>query len=215
MFLVVLYMPKSASSHKWLQEHASDKFVKQAKQAGWRSRASYKLLEIQQKYKIFKPNYSVIDLGAAPGGWSQVASKFIGAKGKVISSDILAMDPICGVEFIRGDFTEDKVITDILNTLNNNKVDLVISDMAPNMSGIKDLDQLKAMHLVELALDFTTQILKPGGCFLIKVFQGCGYREFLLQLKQLFKKVITSKPEASRSRSNEIYLLAQIYTPII
>ena len=202
-------MPKSASSHKWLQEHASDKFVKQAKQDGWRSRASYKLLEIQQKYKIFKPSYSVVDLGAAPGGWSQVAAKFIGDKGKVISSDILSMDPICGVEFIRGDFTEDKVINDILVALNNNKVDLVISDMAPNMSGIKDLDQLKAMYLAELALDFVTQILKSGGCFLIKVFQGSGYREFLLRLRQLFTKVITSKPEASRSRSNEIYLLAQ------
>jgi 23S rRNA (uridine2552-2'-O)-methyltransferase len=208
-------MPKSASSHKWLQERASDKFVKQAKQAGWRSRASYKLLEIQQKYKLFKSNYKVIDLGAAPGGWSQVASQFIGDKGKIISSDILSMDPICGVKFICGDFTEDKVINNILYALNNNKVDLVISDMAPNMSGIRDLDQLKAIHLAELALDFVTQVLKPGGCFLIKVFQGYGYREFLLQLRRLFAKVITNKPEASRSRSNEIYLLAQRYTPSI
>tara|TARA_B110000503_G_scaffold35374_1_gene57823 strand:+ start:12786 stop:13415 length:630 start_codon:yes stop_codon:yes gene_type:complete len=200
---------RSKSSQKWLQEHNRDHYVKQAQQDGYRSRASYKLLEINQKDRLLQPGLAVVDLGAAPGGWSQVAAKLVGSKGKVIASDILKMDAIADVEFILGDFTDPIVLQRILNSLEKGLVDLVISDMAPNMSGIKGIDQPKAMYLVELALDLATQILKPGGNFVVKVFHGEGFDQFMLELKRRFKRVTARKPDASRSRSREVYVVAK------
>ena len=174
----------SKSSQKWLQEHRKDQYVKRAQMDGYRSRASYKLIEIDQKDRIFKPGLLVVDLGAAPGGWSQVAAKLVGPKGKIIASDILNMDPINRVDFVLGDFTDSVVLQDILNLLEKNLVDLVISDMAPNMSGIRGVDQTKAMYLVELALDMASEILKPGGNFVVKAFHGEGFDQYMLELKK-------------------------------
>ena len=199
----------SKSSQKWLQEHRKDQYVKRAQMDGYRSRASYKLIEIDQKDRIFKPGLLVVDLGAAPGGWSQVAAKLVGPKGKIIASDILNMDPINRVDFVLGDFTDSVVLQDILNLLEKNLVDLVISDMAPNMSGIRGVDQTKAMYLVELALDMASEILKPGGNFVVKAFHGEGFDQYMLELKKRFKRVISRKPNASRSRSREVYVVAK------
>ncbi len=200
---------RSKSSQKWLQEHNRDHYVKQAQQDGYRSRASYKLLEINQKDRLLYPGLAVIDLGAAPGSWSQVAAKLVGSKGKVIASDILEMDSIVDVDFILGDFTDPVVLQRILGSLEKGLVDLVISDMAPNMSGIKGIDQPKAMYLVELALDLATQVLKPGGNFVVKVFHGEGFDQFMLELKKRFKRVTARKPDASRPRSREVYVVAK------
>jgi 23S rRNA (uridine2552-2'-O)-methyltransferase len=199
----------SKSSQKWLQEHRKDQYVKRAQMDGYRSRASYKLIEIDQKDRIFKPGLLVVDLGAAPGGWSQVAAKLVGPKGKIIASDILNMDPINRVDFVLGDFTDSVVLQDILNLLEKNLVDLVISDMAPNMSGIRGVDQTKAMYLVELALDMASEILKPGGNFVVKAFHGEGFDQYMLELKKRFKRVTSRKPNASRSRSREVYVVAK------
>lgn len=199
----------SKSSHKWLQEHHRDQYVKRAQTDGYRSRASYKLIEINQKDKIFKPGLIVVDLGAAPGGWSQVAAKLVGPGGKIIASDILNMDPIDKVDFVLGDFTNSVVLQNILDLLDNNLVDLVISDMAPNMSGIRGVDQTKAMYLIELALDMACKVLKPGGNFVVKVFHGEGFDQYMLELKKRFKQVISRKPNASRSRSREVYVVAK------
>lgn len=199
----------SKSSQKWLQEHRKDQYVKRAQMDGYRSRASYKLIEIDQKDRIFKPGLLVVDLGAAPGGWSQVAAKLVGPKGKIIASDILNMDPINRVDFVLGDFTDSVVLQNILNLLEKNLVDLVISDMAPNMSGIRGVDQTKAMYLVELALDMASEILKPGGNFVVKAFHGEGFDQYMLELKKRFKRVISRKPNASRSRSREVYVVAK------
>lgn len=204
-------MSRSKSSGKWLKEHFDDPFVKKAQKEGYRSRASYKLLEIQERDKIFKPGMTVIDLGAAPGGWSQVAAKFVGVAGKVIASDILPMDSFEDVEFVQGDFNEEKVFNEILSLLNGQKVDLVISDMAPNMSGMKQIDQPRSIYLVELALDLAKNTLKPGGAFLTKVFHGEGFDELLADMRRNFTKVQTRKPQASRSRSREVYQLATEY----
>ncbi len=204
-------MSRSKSSGKWLKEHFDDPFVKKAQKEGYRSRASYKLLEIQERDKILKPGMTVIDLGAAPGGWSQVAAKFVGVSGKVIASDILPMDSFEDVEFVQGDFNEEKVFNEILSRLNGQKVDLVISDMAPNMSGMKQIDQPRSIYLVELALDLAKNTLKPGGAFLTKVFQGEGFDELLADMRRNFTKVQTRKPQASRSRSREVYQLATEY----
>jgi len=200
---------RSKSSQKWLQEHNRDHYVKQAQQDGYRSRASYKLLEINQKDRLLYPGLVVVDLGAAPGGWSQVAAKLVGPKGKVIASDILDMDSIVDVNFILGDFTDPVVLQRILGSLEKGLVDLVISDMAPNMSGMKGIDQPKVMYLVELALDLVTQVLKPGGNFVVKVFHGEGFDQFMLELKKRFKRVTVRKPDASRPRSREVYVVAK------
>lgn len=199
----------SKSSQKWLQEHRKDQYVKRAQMDGYRSRASYKLIEIDQKDRIFKPGLLVVDLGAAPGGWSQVAAKLVGPKGKIIASDILNMDPINRVDFVLGDFTDSVVLQNVLNLLEKNLVDLVISDMAPNMSGIRGVDQTKAMYLVELALDMASEILKPGGNFVVKAFHGEGFDQYMLELKKRFKRVTSRKPNASRSRSREVYVVAK------
>ncbi|MBT7438119.1 MAG: 23S rRNA (uridine(2552)-2'-O)-methyltransferase RlmE [Cellvibrionales bacterium] len=199
----------SKSSQKWLQEHHRDQYVKRAQTDGYRSRASYKLIEINQKDKIFKPGLIVVDLGAAPGGWSQVAAKLVGPEGKIVASDILKMDPIDKVDFVLGDFTNSDVLQNILNLLDNNLVDLVISDMAPNMSGIRGVDQTKAMYLIELALDMACKVLKPGGNFVVKVFHGEGFDQYMLELKKRFKRVMSRKPDASRSRSREVYFVAK------
>jgi len=200
---------RSKSSQQWLQEHNNDYYVKRAQEDGYRSRASYKLLEINKKDRLFKPSSVVVDLGSAPGGWSQVAAKLVGSKGKVIASDILQMESIAGVDFILGDFTDPDILQNILDLLEKDVVDLVISDMAPNMSGIKGVDQPKAMYLVELALDLACQILKPGGNFVVKVFHGEGFDQYMLELKKRFKRVVARKPEASRPRSREVYVVAK------
>lgn len=200
---------RSKSSQRWLKEHFDDPFVKQAQKDGYRSRASYKLLEIQEKDHILKNGMTVIDLGAAPGGWSQVVSRIIGEHGRLIASDILSMDSIADVTFIQGDFTDDKVFETLLETINHQPVDLVISDMAPNMSGMRSVDQTKAMLLCELALDMALKVLKPGGCFLIKIFQGEGFDAYLQMVRQSFDKVQIRKPNSSRDRSREQYLLAK------
>ncbi len=201
-------MARSKSSGRWLKEHFDDHYVKQSQKEGWRSRASYKLLEIQEKDHIFRPGSKVVDLGAAPGGWSQVAVQLVGEQGRVVASDILPMDAIAGVDFVQGDFTEETVLEQILATIGADQVDLVISDMAPNMSGALSVDQPNAMYLVELALDLSRQVLRRGGVFLTKVFQGEGFDEYLRDMKTSFDKVQTRKPQASRARSREVYLLA-------
>ena len=202
-------MARSKSSARWLQEHFDDQYVKRSQEDGWRSRASYKLLEIHNKDQLFRPGMSVVDLGAAPGGWTQVAAEIIGDTGRVVASDILPMDPIAGATFVQGDFTEDEVLENILKAIGSDQVDLVISDMAPNMSGAQSVDQPKAMYLVELALDLARQVLRKNGVFLAKVFQGEGFEPYLKDLRSSFTKVITRKPDASRSRSREVYLLAK------
>jgi 23S rRNA (uridine2552-2'-O)-methyltransferase len=199
----------SKSSAGWLKEHFDDQYVQRSWQDGYRSRASYKILEIDAKDKLFKPGMTVIDLGAAPGGWSQIAAEKVGPTGVVIASDILEMDALAGVDFVHGDFTEDAVLESILGVLAGRPVDLIISDMAPNMSGVAAIDQPQAMYLVELALDLARQTLRPGGRFLAKVFQGEGFDDFLKELRGSFARVVTRKPEASRSRSREVYLLAE------
>jgi 23S rRNA (uridine2552-2'-O)-methyltransferase len=202
-------MAKTSSSKQWLKEHFDDSWVRRAREDGYRSRASYKLLEIQQKDNLLRPGMVVVDLGSAPGGWSQVAAKLVLPKGLVLASDILEMEPVEGVTFVQGDFTENTCFEQILALLEGRAVDLVISDMAPNMSGMNDIDQPRAMHLVDLAVDFAGQTLKPGGALLMKVFQGEGFTELLQLLKRNFSAVVNRKPEASRSRSREVYVLAK------
>lgn len=201
-------MSRTKSSTRWLNEHFQDPFVKRSKEEGYRSRAAYKLLEIQQKDKLFRPGMTIIDLGAAPGGWSQVIADIIGSKGKIFALDILSMDSIPDVHFIHGDFTEQHVMNELLAVIGDAKADWVLSDMAPNMSGIRDVDQAKAMYLVELALDTALQVLKPNGGLLVKIFQGEGFDAYLKAVKAHFKTVKIRKPEASRARSQETYLLA-------
>ena len=202
---------KKSSSKSWLKEHFRDPYVQQAQRDGYRSRSCYKLLELQQKDKLIKPGMTVIDLGSAPGGWSQVAGKLVGRKGRVIASDILPMDSLEDVEFIQGDFTEEAVFEHIMAATGDQPVDLVISDMAPNMSGMSAVDQPRSMYLVELALDMARQVLRPGGAFVCKVFQGEGFDELLRDARSSFGKVLTRKPAASRPRSREVYLVARDY----
>lgn len=204
-------MARTKSSRRWLAEHFSDVYVKRAQQEGYRSRAAYKLLELQEKDKLFKPGMVVVDLGAAPGGWSQVAVKLVGKKGRVIALDILPMDEVPGVDFIQGDFREDEVLKQLLAQIQNLPVDIVISDMAPNLSGMSGIDQPRVMFLAELALDLAKQVLKPGGTFLLKLFHGAEFDAFLLALRKLFSKVMVRKPPASKSKSAEIYLVAKDY----
>jgi 23S rRNA (uridine2552-2'-O)-methyltransferase len=199
----------SKSSRRWLKEHFSDTYVKQAQLAGYRSRAVYKLLELQERYRLFKPGMTVIDLGAAPGGWSQLVVKLVQPKGRVLALDLLPMDPIEGVEFIQGDFSDETIVQQLLGQLAAAKADWVISDMAPNMSGNESVDIPRSIYLSELALDFALQILNPGGGFLIKVFQGEGFDALLAEIKRNFKAASVRKPKASRDRSREVYVLAR------
>lgn len=200
---------RKSTSKSWLKEHFDDHYVKLAQKEGYRSRACYKLLELQEKDRLIKPGMTVIDLGSAPGGWSQVASGLVGDKGKVIASDILPMDSLADVEFILGDFTEQSVFEQIMMALGGDKADLVISDMAPNMSGMNAVDQPRSMYLVELALDMACQVLKPDGVFVSKVFQGEGFDELLRLMRANFREVKSRKPAASRSRSREVYQLCR------
>ena len=196
-------------SKPWMQEHVSDLFVRQAKQDGYRSRAAYKLKQLAQQDRLLRPGMLVVDLGAAPGGWSQVAAELTGPKGRVIAVDMLEMAPILGVAFIRGDFREEDTLRRLETTLQGTLADLVLSDMAPNISGIAMVDQARAGHLAELALEFSLKCLKPGGNLLVKAFQGEAYNAVRSQLRRHFGEVITRKPEASRSRSPEMYLLGR------
>jgi 23S rRNA (uridine2552-2'-O)-methyltransferase len=200
-------MARSKSSKQWLKEHFDDEYVKRSQDEGYRSRASYKLLEIQEKDRLIKPGMTVVDLGAAPGGWSQIAAQLVGEKGRVLACDILPMDSLPGVEFIEGDFTEQTVLDELLSKLGDDGADLVISDMAPNLSGMKDMDQPRAMYLAELALDLARSTLHEGAYFLVKVFQGAGFEDYHKELKESFQAVKTRKPGASRQRSREVYLL--------
>mgnify|MGYP000300035309 FL=1 len=200
-------MKPSKTSKAWMQEHLNDEFVKRAQKEGYRARAAYKLLEIDDKDKLIKPGMTVVDLGSTPGSWSQVAVQRIKGQGRVIALDLLDMHPIPGVYFICGDFREEEVLKQLESSLNGKPVDLVIADMAPNMSGLKDVDQAGAAYLTELALDFCQHWLKPGGNFLVKVFIGSGFDEIVKQMRGQFEKVVTRKPKASRDRSSEVYLL--------
>jgi len=203
-------MPKrSKSSARWLAEHASDEFVKRARAEGWRSRAVFKLAEIQRTERLLKPGMRCVDLGAAPGGWSQYAARVVGAGGRVVATDLLPMDAIPGVEFVQGDFREEQVLERVLASVGSAKIDLVLSDMAPNMAGIDAVDQPRSMYLAELALEFAERVLAPGGDALIKLFQGAGFDEIIREARRRYGRVVTKKPKASRSRSPEIYLLAR------
>ena len=198
-------MARSKTSDRWLKEHFDDVWVRKSREDGYRSRASYKLIELDDKDQLFRPGQLVVDLGAAPGGWSQVAVERVGDNGVVVASDILPMDAIAGVDFVQGDFTEQSVFEELLAVLGDRKADVVISDMAPNMSGMAAVDIPKAMGLVELALDMAQNVLKPGGTFVAKVFQGEGFDQLLRDMRGSFSKVVSRKPDSSRARSREIY----------
>ena len=206
-------MARSKSSKRWLNEHFDDEYVRRAQQEGYRSRAIYKLIEIQQKDHIFKPGMTVIDLGAAPGGWSEYVVSKLGSKGRIIALDILPMDPIAGVEFIQGDFREAGVLEQLMMTMAGAGADLVISDMAPNISGMEVVDIPRSYYLAELALDLARQVLKPGGGLLVKLFQGEGFDAYQKELRRSFIRVVVRKPKASRARSREVYALATGYKP--
>jgi 23S rRNA (uridine2552-2'-O)-methyltransferase len=200
-------MKPSRTSKQWMREHVNDPFVQLAKKQGYRSRAAYKLLEIDAKDRLLKPGTVVVDLGATPGGWSQVAAAKVGRGGKVIALDLLPLDPLAGVDFILGDFREDTVLKQLEDLLQGKPVGLVISDMAPNICGVASADQARALHLAELAMEFALEHLKQDGSFLVKVFQGAGFEDFLKLMRSRFAKVVTRKPKASRDRSSEVYLL--------
>ena len=204
-------MAKSKSSKKWLKEHFEDEYVQRAQKEGYRSRAIYKLIEIQKKDKILKAGMTVIDLGAAPGGWTEYAVKQLGKKGRMIALDILPMEPILGVQIIEGDFREDDVLEALLSAIGDDRADLVFSDMAPNISGMEVVDIPRAYYLAELTLDLARQVLKPGGGILVKLFQGEGFDAYHKALKESFSRVVMRKPKASRARSREIYALATGY----
>ncbi|MBI5450063.1 MAG: 23S rRNA (uridine(2552)-2'-O)-methyltransferase RlmE [Gammaproteobacteria bacterium] len=200
---------KNRSNRRWLDEHFNDPYVQLAQQKGYRSRASFKLLEIHEKDHLIRQGMTVLDLGAAPGGWSQIASNLVGRHGRVIATDILEMAPLEGVEFIHGDFREQQIYDRIVAALPGGHADLVISDMAPNISGMGIVDQPRAMYLVELALDMARNVLGPEGAMLVKVFQGSGSEEFLKAMRASFNKVVIRKPKASRPRSREVYMLGR------
>lgn len=202
-------MARSKSSKRWLAEHFDDHYVKLAQQQGLRSRSAFKLTELQEKYHLVRAGMTVVDLGAAPGGWCQVLLPLVGHEGRIIALDVLAMEPLTGVDFIEGDFTEDAPLRALEAALDGAPVDLVLSDMAPNMSGMATVDQAKAMYLAELALEFAKTWLKPGGDFVVKLFQGTDFDSFVRGVRSLFTKVQIVKPGASRPRSREVYLLAR------
>ena len=205
---------RSKSSGRWLQEHFSDPYVQRARSEGWRSRAIFKLEEIDWKEKLLKPGQVCLDLGAAPGAWSQYARRQVGRPGRVIATDMLEMPAIAGVEFVRGDFRELEVFEAVLSLCKERAVDVLLSDMAPNLSGVDVIDQPRSMHLAELALEFAGRVLKPQGCALIKVFQGAGFEELVRGARVQFAKVKLLKPQASRSRSPELYLLAKAFVMV-
>jgi 23S rRNA (uridine2552-2'-O)-methyltransferase len=200
-------MKRSKTSKAWMQEHLNDPYVKLAQKDGYRARAAYKLIEIDDKDRLIKPGMVVVDLGSTPGSWSQVAVQRIKGQGRVVALDILPMVGIPGVDFIQGDFREDQVLAELEEMLHGQKVDLVISDMAPNISGMSSVDQPNAAYLTELAVDFSLKWLKPEGNFLVKVFMGTGFEEIMQIMRESFEKVVTRKPKASRDRSTEVYLL--------
>ncbi len=200
-------MKLSNRSKAWMQEHLNVEYVKRAQKEGYRARAAYKLMEIDDKDKLIRPGMTIVDLGSAPGSWCQVAKQRLKGQGRIIGLDLLDMDTIAGVEFIQGDFREETVLKELEEELNNKQVDLVIADMAPNISGVKDTDQAGAIYLTELALEFSQQWLKPKGNFLVKVFIGAGFDDIVKRMRSEFDKVLTRKPKASRGRSNETYLL--------
>jgi 23S rRNA (uridine2552-2'-O)-methyltransferase len=201
----------SASSKRWLKEHFDDPYVHEAQKRGYRSRAVFKLEEIQQKDKLVKPGMNVVDLGAAPGSWSQYLAEQLGERGEVIACDILPMDPLAGVAFLQGDFREEAVLNALLKRIDGKNIDVVFSDMAPNMSGNMSIDQSGSMYLVELALDMCHQVLKKDGAFAVKVFQGEGFEQFVQSVRECFKTVKIRKPKASRPRSREVYIVATGY----
>jgi 23S rRNA (uridine2552-2'-O)-methyltransferase len=202
-------MARSKSSHRWLKEHFADEYVKRAQREGWRSRAVFKLEEIQEKDRILKPGMTVVDLGAAPGGWSQYALGKLGRDGAIVATDILPVEPLSGVEFVQGDFREEKVLEELLNRLKGREIDLVMSDIAPNISGMHAVDQPRAIYLAELAVDFADRVVRPGGDLLVKLFQGEGFDALLKDLRSRYDKVLIRKPKASRPRSREVYALAR------
>lgn len=202
-------MKRTRTSNAWLREHVNDTYVQRAKAEGYRSRASFKLIEIDDRDHLIRSGDVVVDLGATPGGWSQVAAQRMRGKGRVIALDLLEMDPLHGVDFIQGDFREDEVLAKLEDMLAGARVGLVLSDMAPNMSGILVSDQARVMHLAELGLEFSRNWLKPDGAFLVKVFHGYGYEDFVNEMRRVFKTVATRKPDASRDRSAEVYLLGK------
>jgi 23S rRNA (uridine2552-2'-O)-methyltransferase len=202
-------MPRTKSSSEWLRRHVNDPFVKQAQLDGYRSRSAYKLIELNEKDRLIKPGMRIMDLGSAPGGWSQVAGKLVGKKGRVLATDILPMDPIVNVDFIQGDFTDDAVVAQLLTWLDGGKFDLIISDIAPNLSGIDSADQAGSMYFLELALDTVRKTLKPGATFAAKMFQGSGSDEYVKDLRKSFEKVLIRKPAASRAQSREVYIVAK------
>ena len=206
-------MSRSKTSKAWMREHVNDPYVLLAKKEGYRSRAAYKLMEMDERDHLLKPGMTVVDLGAAPGGWTQVAAKKIGSSGVLVAFDILPMDPVHGAVFIQGDFREDAALAMLDQAMDGRPVDLVISDMAPNISGIGMVDQARSMHLAELALEFATQHLKPGGDFVVKLFQGEGFDEYVREMRVHFEKVAVRKPKASRDRSAEVYMLGKGLKP--
>jgi 23S rRNA (uridine2552-2'-O)-methyltransferase len=202
-------MARSKSSGSWLQEHVNDPFVKQAQRDGYRSRSSYKLIQLNERDRLIRPGMLIVDLGSAPGGWSQVATRLAGEQARVVATDILPMDPLKNVDFIQGDFTEEAVLNQVLERLGGRKPHLVICDIAPNISGVDSADQASSMYLVELALDFVRQALEPKGDFVVKVFQGAGADAYIKDVRTSFDKVFIRKPAASRPRSREVYLVAK------
>ncbi|MGB5439113.1 MAG: 23S rRNA (uridine(2552)-2'-O)-methyltransferase RlmE [Gammaproteobacteria bacterium] len=202
-------MGRSKSSHQWLKKHFDDEFVKRAQREGWRSRAVYKLEEIDRKYRLFRPGMIVVDLGAAPGGWSQYAQRALTGKGRILALDILSMEALPGVEFIQGDFTEDEALDLLMKNLGDSRVDLVLSDMAPNISGMRAVDQPRSIYQVELAVDFAAKVLARNGNLLFKAFQGEGFEDVVKNLHGEYRKVLIRKPRASRQGSREVYVLAQ------
>ncbi len=202
-------MARSKSSNRWLDEHVNDPYVKKAQIDGYRARAAYKLIELNDKDKLIRPGALVVDLGSAPGSWSQIAGRLVGVKGRVVASDILPMDSLEHVDFIQGDFTEESVFEQIMEKLGERKADVVISDMAPNISGVDAVDQASSIYLVELALDMARRVLKPKGDFVAKVFQGEGSDDYIKDVKTSFEKVLIRKPAASRPRSREVYVVAK------
>jgi 23S rRNA (uridine2552-2'-O)-methyltransferase len=202
-------MKRKSKTHAWHHQHVNDFYVRQSVDQGWRSRAAFKLMEIDDKDRLLQPGHTVVDLGCAPGGWCQVAAQRLNGQGRIIGVDLLEMVGIAGVTFIQGDFTENAVLAELDAAGIESGVDLVLSDMAPNITGVDAVDQARAYYLAELALDFARQHLKPGGAFLIKVFQGSGFEDYVKQLRAAFGKVATRKPKASRDRSREVYLLAR------
>ena len=204
-------MSRTKSSQRWMKEHFDDPYVKQSQKDGYRSRAVYKLEELDKKYRLIKPGCTIVDLGAAPGGWSQYAAYKVGNKGKIFALDILPMDALPDVSFIQGDFREEQVLNELMGLIGEQKATLVLSDMAPNMSGMDAIDQPKAMYLAELALELARDVLSKGGNYVVKVFQGEGFDEYIGQCRDSFTKVMIRKPDASRARSREVYVVGQGY----